>query len=277
MIESVLNQSHRDFELLIVDDRSVDETPRIAREYAAADRRVMAVDSTGVVGKNQAWNRAYDASTGDLVMYFGADDIMPVDALAIRAIAFAGINPASIPAAAFSKVRMFSDDKKFDGVVVPRGPRGSRSGGTTTLTRRMAKQVFPISTELPNEDVWTSTIVGLRAAVTVEAPEVVVLYRIHSGNSFNRKQGFSEANVSLHSRNIVYEKLLSSAGYDWSPEERAFLTSKMELERLRYQGEVLALAKHRGVSTSEKLRLMSQASSTLYMLRQRFYSKLSGW
>ena len=39
-IESVLNQTFTDFALVLVDDRSTDETPQIAREYEALDSRV---------------------------------------------------------------------------------------------------------------------------------------------------------------------------------------------------------------------------------------------
>ncbi|MGO4276532.1 glycosyltransferase family 2 protein, partial [Paenibacillus sp. TAF58] len=40
MIESVLAQSHADFELLIVDDGSVDRTVEVARSFEGRDSRV---------------------------------------------------------------------------------------------------------------------------------------------------------------------------------------------------------------------------------------------
>ena len=39
-IESILQQTHRDLELIVVDDNSTDGTSGIAREYAAVDDRV---------------------------------------------------------------------------------------------------------------------------------------------------------------------------------------------------------------------------------------------
>ena len=42
-IESILNQTYTDFELLVMDDGSKDETPEIIDRYAAKDARVIAV------------------------------------------------------------------------------------------------------------------------------------------------------------------------------------------------------------------------------------------
>ena len=60
-IESILNQTYTDFELLVMDDGSKDETPEIIDRYAAKDARVIAVHkpNSGVSDtRNQALDRA---------------------------------------------------------------------------------------------------------------------------------------------------------------------------------------------------------------------------
>ncbi len=42
-VESVLNQSFGDFELILINDGSTDASPRICEKYAAADDRVMVI------------------------------------------------------------------------------------------------------------------------------------------------------------------------------------------------------------------------------------------
>ncbi|EKC43829.1 protein containing Glycosyl transferase, family 2 domain protein, partial [human gut metagenome] len=39
-IESILNQTYRDFEVILVDDGSPDQCPQICDEYAQKDKRI---------------------------------------------------------------------------------------------------------------------------------------------------------------------------------------------------------------------------------------------
>jgi glycosyltransferase involved in cell wall biosynthesis len=277
MIESVIRQTHTDLELLIVDDRSTDKTSEIAHEFAARDERVHVVPSTDVAGKNSAWNRAFEVSTGDAVVYMGADDVLPPDSLALRSAPLATVDPLIQPVATFSKIRMFSDDPRFDGKVYPRGKRGSRVGGTLTMSRALAELIFPVSTELPNEDLWGAMIVELRAQEIFEVPLIVYNYRIHSGNSFHLGQSFDDSNWALVARNCVYQKLLDCERYGWTARERQYLESRRDLEELRRTGRVLGIASRRGINPKTKLSMLSHSSRHLYAIRQRFYSLSSGW
>lgn len=75
-IESVLAQSFRDFELVIVDDASVDGTVHIAREYEAADPRVRVVVNDRNLGDYPNRNRAAALARGQLMKYHDSDDVM---------------------------------------------------------------------------------------------------------------------------------------------------------------------------------------------------------
>jgi glycosyltransferase involved in cell wall biosynthesis len=277
MLDSVRAQTYPHWEILVVDDRSTDWTPEIIREYAARDHRIVAVLDAGVSGKNSAFNAAYRASDGDVLLYQGGDDVLPPDALAARVDALRGVDPAEARIALFSKVRMFSDDPRFDGVVVPRGTGGSRSGGTTAMTRAMANEVFPLDVTLPNEDLWTSTLVELFSERTIDLPAVTLNYRIHAGNSFRRNQTFEEATEAYHERGLVYERLLESRSGSLSPQAVAALRRRAQLEDWRYRGQLRRLLLAGSVPLRHRLRLASQASPSLYSIRQRFYGTFSGW
>jgi len=73
-IDSVLNQSFTDFELIAVDDGSTDSSLEILREYEQSDKRVRVVTqgNTGVAG---ARNRALSEVCAALVASLDADDI----------------------------------------------------------------------------------------------------------------------------------------------------------------------------------------------------------
>lgn len=277
MLASVQRQD-ADLEVLVVDDRSVDATASVVAGVAAADPRVRLVDAVGVHGKNAAFNAAFAASSGDLVCYFGADDLMPPGSLRRRVEALSAVDGRAVRAAAFSKVRMFSDDPRFDGVVVPRGRRGSRSGGTTTLTRAMAEVVFPLDPSLPNEDQWTAQLVRLLAQHTVELPEVVVDYRIHAGNSFRRDVPFADADDALHRRGLVFERLLDSPRLALDPAQRRELEGLRRLEEQRHRGRTWRLLVSPAAGgPANRARLAAQSRPSLYAVRQRLYGLFSGW
>jgi glycosyltransferase involved in cell wall biosynthesis len=75
-IDSVLAQTFREFELLIVDDASTDETVRIAREYERADSRVRVVVNERNLGDYPNRNRAASLVRTPLFKFHDSDDIM---------------------------------------------------------------------------------------------------------------------------------------------------------------------------------------------------------
>ena len=79
-IESVLNQTYRNFEFIIVDDGSFDNTPAIVDEYAAKDSRIRVVHQ-----KNQKLPRTlsngFALARGEFLTWTSADNIMHPDFL----------------------------------------------------------------------------------------------------------------------------------------------------------------------------------------------------
>ena len=72
-IDSILNQSYKNIEVLIVDDGSTDNTGKICDEYAAKDNRV-SVFHIENGGAAHARNVALDKMTGEYVAFVDGDD-----------------------------------------------------------------------------------------------------------------------------------------------------------------------------------------------------------
>lgn len=80
-IESILAQTFTDFELVICDNASTDDTPAICRAFAAADPRVHYHRSETNLGASPNFNRAFELSRGEYFKWAAADDRIEPDFL----------------------------------------------------------------------------------------------------------------------------------------------------------------------------------------------------
>ena len=75
-IESVLQQTYRDFELIVCDDRSTDRTADIAGCYVERDPRVRVTVNDRNLGQFENRNRAAGLARGSYLKFHDSDDIM---------------------------------------------------------------------------------------------------------------------------------------------------------------------------------------------------------
>jgi glycosyltransferase involved in cell wall biosynthesis len=73
-IDSILAQTHRNLELILVDDKSPDNCSIICDEYAKRDTRVIVIHQEKNQGAASARNAGLDASHGDYIMFVDGDD-----------------------------------------------------------------------------------------------------------------------------------------------------------------------------------------------------------
>ena len=74
-LDSLLQQTQTNFELIISDNASMDETESICRAYAAKDRRVSYYRNESNIGLPANFNRVFHLSTGKYFQWATADDI----------------------------------------------------------------------------------------------------------------------------------------------------------------------------------------------------------
>lgn len=81
-IESILNQSFTDFELLIVDDHSSDDTAAVVATYAEKDSRIRFSINPDNIGMVNNWNFCLSQAHGEYIKFvFGDDLLASTDAL----------------------------------------------------------------------------------------------------------------------------------------------------------------------------------------------------
>lgn len=75
-IESVLASTYANFELIIVDDHSTDDTVTVAKKYELQDNRVKVYVNEKNLGDYHNRNRAASYASGKYIKYLDSDDIM---------------------------------------------------------------------------------------------------------------------------------------------------------------------------------------------------------
>lgn len=79
-INSILSQSFKDFELLLIDDGSPDRCPQMCDGYSISDLRVRTFHK-GNGGLSSARNLGLDHAKGRYIMFVDSDDLLAKDAL----------------------------------------------------------------------------------------------------------------------------------------------------------------------------------------------------
>jgi glycosyltransferase involved in cell wall biosynthesis len=74
-IDSILNQTYEDFELIVCDNASTDKTEEICKEYASRDCRIHYYRNDINIGAARNFNRVFQLSKGEYFKWVAHDDI----------------------------------------------------------------------------------------------------------------------------------------------------------------------------------------------------------
>ena len=72
-IQSCLNQTYENIEIIIVDDGSTDKSLQIAKSFESGKLKVYSQPNSGAC---KARNLAFEKSIGDYIQYLDADDLL---------------------------------------------------------------------------------------------------------------------------------------------------------------------------------------------------------
>ena len=82
-INSLLTQSFKDFELIIVDDASKDQTPKVINEFLEKEKRAQSLRSEKNIGPGAARNLGISQSVGEYIAIMDDDDLAHPDRIEI--------------------------------------------------------------------------------------------------------------------------------------------------------------------------------------------------
>lgn len=108
-IESILTQTYKDFELLLINDGSTDGSLAILRKYATKDDRIRIFDKKNG-GQSQARNMGLDNAKGEYIAFVDSDDIIAANYLEVLFTALLDTKVKMVQ----SKIARFYDVPTFD-------------------------------------------------------------------------------------------------------------------------------------------------------------------
>ncbi len=110
-IESIIKQSFTDWQLILIDDFSEDESYQIASEFAQKDKRIQLIKNhkSGLI---HALRNGYQLVKGEFITRMDADDIMPVNKLEVLLHHLLSKGKGHL---AIGKVKYFSDNTLGEG------------------------------------------------------------------------------------------------------------------------------------------------------------------
>ena len=74
-IESILNQTYNDFEFIICNDCSSDDSLSIIEKYAMLDKRIVIINNQDNLGLATSLNKCLDIAKGEFIARMDSDDI----------------------------------------------------------------------------------------------------------------------------------------------------------------------------------------------------------
>ncbi|MDP9911807.1 glycosyltransferase involved in cell wall biosynthesis [Variovorax boronicumulans] len=283
-ISSALNFQYPagvEISLVVVDDFSTDRTYSIVEGLKNRYGASLILKKGGEKGKNNAFNTAFEYVDFGYVCLCGGDDKIVPSVLLARAIAIeekqksSGCSVAAYVSAC--KIRTFSDDARYEGITIPRGKRGSLSGGAIMFDRSLGQAIFPLPPSLPNEDSWISLHLRFREIQVIDVLDVGLFYRIHANNSHKRGESFDKFNESTWRRGCAAIIFYSEQRHLLDAKMERKLTEEIFLESAKSLRASLSILVAPKIGVAGKLRALTYASRVAYYFKQKFYKLLTGF
>jgi glycosyltransferase involved in cell wall biosynthesis len=199
-IGSVFAQSFRDYEIIVINDGSPDDTAAVLRPLAESGR-IRYIEQENA-GQAAARNRGLAEATGEYVAFLDDDDLWPADKLEWQVTALEG-RPKAIMAYGFTELFGEGAGDPFPGPDAPDGSVYERflaqnwlwSPGQTLMRAAAVREISGFDTKIWGADDWDLYIRLSQRGLFRYEHRCALRYRFHDANA-SRKVGRMYANIT---------------------------------------------------------------------------------
>jgi glycosyltransferase involved in cell wall biosynthesis len=279
-IESVLKQDYQNFELIVVDDHSTDNTWKLLENWRKKDNRIRIFRNEVNLGYNKNFEKAIQLASGDFISICDQDDIWLPQKISKTVNAF---TDKKVILAHCRSVRLENKELKFYKARLHHHFQGNDTrklfffnqimGHDMVFRKELVSKIVPIPQGM-SYDWWIAVIATCYGSV-VSVEDYLVYHRIHNQNNFFNN------NAASKKRELDLEdtlKLFSNIGSLNSEKKRylhrllALLSHHNRREKVSFNFKLfLFLLKNRKIVFGHKRRLIPEIS---YIKNAVKYAKL---
>ena len=216
-VESILDQTFADFEFIIVDDGSTDNTWRILQSYAAREPRIVLVRNEINVGVAGSLNKGLGLARGEYIARMDADDVSLPERLAAQVAFLDEHSPVGVVGCAVQMIDSYGSPMYVQHFPTTHGPLlwalcfyTPLAHPTVVFRRPVVERVGGYNDVLlanQDRDLWQRLSSVTRLA---NLPDVYLLYRLHP-HAISYRHADTQARNSAKAGQRVMARIL---GYE---------------------------------------------------------------
>ena len=298
-ISSILEQTYRNFELVIVDDNSKDNTINIIKEYQSKDNRIKLFQNNKNIGFLKNFEKAISLCRGDFIALSDQDDVWKKNKLEIF---LKNINDNML---IYSDAILIDEYSKEIGSQLIRPNHNlvqgkcnkafifynCVSGNTLMFRRELVCNIVPIPKNIIFHDIWIAFLASTYGTITFTDESLTYYRRYNEQITNNAKKDYKsifdrinkkEIFYLLHSKNLINkcmafknvskidkdtENILDILIEHYSNYQKGFFNFKMKNCLNKYRNELFAIKREK-----TRNRLVVRYSSKNNLLKLFFYS-----
>lgn len=191
-LDSILAQTYQDFEVIVCDDCSTDDTWNIIEEYAQRDTRIKVFRNDANLGFKKNFEKAIGLCSGDYIALSDQDDIWPknhleflLNNLGDKSISSGNAimvdkdgNPTGRKLNEVERFCFFQEDKIIYRIIFMGNPI---QGASMLMPKSFIEKCLPIPDGVNFHDAWFAACACLDKGINYSF-EVITYYRQHGGN-----------------------------------------------------------------------------------------------
>lgn len=212
-VNSVREQSYFNWELLVVDDASTDQTAEKLRQVMKIDDRIKLFNNTNNLGAGFCRNEGIKAAKGDYIAFLDADDLWKPNKLETQ-LEFMKENGVEV---CFSSYERINENGKSRGEIVEALPfltyqkleKANYIGNLTGIyhAAKIGKIYGPEIRKRQDWGLWLAAIKKGGTAKSIQQP--LAVYRIRKNSVSGNKLGMLTYNFKIYHQVLGYDFIKS--------------------------------------------------------------------